>query len=150
MKAALVSDGMGRRDGVGAKVLLAGSNIRITVRLVSCRLPLRRSPSSLLSHQSLEDTLVVVEDHPSVELSPLPGEDSVDHLEDSVDHLEDSVDHLEEVVPDSVVHHHLEEETLQLRLTNPKPSEMYFNNEFIFPLVPKLLASAVTVRSPSC
>jgi hypothetical protein len=100
---------------------------------------------SLLSHLSLEGTLVVVV-HPSVELSPLPGEDSV------VDpHLEDSVDHLEEVVPDSVLHHHLElVETLLLRLTNPKPSEMYFNNEFIFPLVSKLLASAVTVRSPSC
>jgi hypothetical protein len=147
MKAALVSDGTGRRDGVGAKVLLAGSNIRITVRLVGCRLPLRRSPSSLLSLQSLEDTLVVVVvvDHPSVELSPLPGEDSV------VDpHLEDSEVHLEEVVPDSVVHHHLEEETLQLKLTNPKPSEMYFNNEFICSLVSKFLASAVTVRSPSC
>jgi hypothetical protein len=104
---------------------------------------------SLLSLQSLEGTLVVV-DHPSVELSPLPGEDSVDHPhpEDSVDHLEDSVDHLEEVVHDSVVHHHLEEETLQLKLTNPKPSETYLNNVFIVPLVPKLLASAVTVRPP--
>jgi hypothetical protein len=99
---------------------------------------------SLLSHLSLEGTLVVVV-HPSVELSPLPGEDSV------VDpHLEDSVDHLEEVVHDSVVHHHLEEETLQLKLTSPKPSEMYLNNEFICSLVSKLLASAVTVRSPSC
>jgi hypothetical protein len=152
---------------VGAKVLLDGSNIRMFGWLH--RLPLRRSPLSLLSHLSLEGTLVVVVDHPSVELSPLPGEDSVvdphledsvdhleevvpdsvDHLEevvpDSVDHLEDSVDHLEEVVPDSVVHHHLEEETLQLKLTNPKPSEMYFNNEFIVPLVSKLVASAVSV-----
>jgi hypothetical protein len=61
---------------------------------------LRRSPSWLLNLQSLEDTLVVVVDHPSVELSPLPGEDSVvdPHLEDSVDHLEDSVDHLEDSV----------------------------------------------------
>jgi hypothetical protein len=149
MKAALVSDGMGQRDGVGAKVLLAGSYIRITVRLVGCRLPLRRSPLLLLNLQSLEDTLVVV-DHPSVEVSQLPGEDSVvdPHLEDSVDHLEDSVDHLEEVVPDSVIHHHPEEETLLLKLTNPKPSEMYFNNEFIVPLVSKLQASAVTVRPP--
>jgi hypothetical protein len=117
------------------------------------RLPLRRSPLSLLSHLYLEGTLVVV-DHPSVELSQLPGEDSVDHPhpEDSVDHPhpEDSVDHLEEVVHDSVVHHHLEEETLQLKLTNPKPSEMYFNNEFKCPLVSKFLTSAVTVLSPSC
>jgi hypothetical protein len=60
-------------------------------------LPLRRSPSSLLNLQSLEDTLVVVVvDHPSVELSLLPGEDSV-------------VDpHLEDPLEDSEVHHLVE------------------------------------------
>jgi hypothetical protein len=86
---------------------------------------------SLLSHLSLEGTQVVVVDHPSVELSPLPGEDSVvdPHLEDSVDRLED---------------------TLELKLINPKPSEMYNNNVFKCPLVSKLQASAVTVLSPSC